>query len=127
MGQAPSLLYGWRDQYTAAAIGLACVLGGLVLELPGLATYSIALAVMAVVFMLCTFRMRARNVRMRVAIDNISQGLCIFDKRERMVVCNRRYMQLYNVPHEVVRQGRTLASLLACRAATGSFNRDPVQ
>lgn len=28
--------------------------------------------------------------RMRVAINNMSQGLCMFDGNERLVVCNQR-------------------------------------
>ena len=46
---------------------------------------------------------------MRVAINNMSQGLCMFDRNERLVVCNRRYMELYQLPDEVVKPGRTLA------------------
>jgi methyl-accepting chemotaxis protein len=72
-----------------------------------------------------TRRMRIDNMRMRVAINNMSQGLCMFDGNERLVVCNRRYMDLYQLPDEVVKPGRTLASLLEFRVANGSFSRDP--
>ena len=70
-------------------------------------------------------RMQVDNRRMRVAINNMSQGLCMFDGDERLVVCNRRYMELYQLPDEVVKAGRTLASLLEFRIANGSFSRDP--
>ena len=72
-----------------------------------------------------TRRMHVDNRRMRVAINNMSQGLCMFDRNERLVVCNRRYMELYQLPDEVVTPGRTLASLLEYRISTGSFSRDP--
>ena len=72
-----------------------------------------------------TQRMHVDNRRMRVAINNMSQGLCMFDRNERLVVCNRRYMELYQLPDEVVTPGRTLTSLLEYRIATGSFSRDP--
>jgi methyl-accepting chemotaxis protein len=49
----------------------------------------------------------------------------MFDRHERLVVCNRRYMDLYQLPDEVVKPGRTLASLLEFRVANGSFSRDP--
>src|SRR5450759_4465602 len=49
----------------------------------------------------------------------------MFDRNERLVVCNRRYMDLYQLPDEVVKPGRTLASLLEFRVANGSFSRDP--
>ena len=70
-------------------------------------------------------RMQVDNRRMRVAINNMSQGLCMFDADERLVVCNRRYMDLYQLPDEVVRPGRTLSSLLEFRIKNGSFARDP--
>ena len=72
-----------------------------------------------------TRRMQVDNTRMRVAINNMSQGLCMFDRNERLVVCNRRYMELYKLPDDVVKPGRTLASLLEFRIANGSFSRDP--
>ncbi|HEY1472573.1 MAG TPA: PAS-domain containing protein [Pseudolabrys sp.] len=70
-------------------------------------------------------RLQIENRRMRVAINNMSQGLCMFDGDERLVVCNRRYMELYQLPDEVVKPGRTLASLLEFRIANGSFSSDP--
>ena len=45
-----------------------------------------------------TRRMHVDNLRMRVAINNMSQGLCMFDRNERLVVCNRRYMEFTNSP-----------------------------
>ena len=72
-----------------------------------------------------TRQLQVDNTRMRIAINNMSQGLCMFDRNERLVICNRRYMDLYKLPEEVVKPGRTLASLLEFRTANGSFSRDP--
>jgi methyl-accepting chemotaxis protein len=72
-------------------------------------------------------RMQVNNTRMRVAINNMSQGLCMFDGSERLVVCNQRYKELYNLPDDAVRPGRTLAELLEFRIANGSFAREPNQ
>jgi methyl-accepting chemotaxis protein len=74
-----------------------------------------------------TRRMQIDNGRMRVAINNMSQSLCMFDADERLVVCNRRYMDLYQLPEDVVKPGRTLASLLEFRIKNGSFSRDPTE
>ena len=43
-------------------------------------------------------RRQVDNTRMRVAINNMSQGLCMFDRNERLVVCNRRYWICTNSP-----------------------------
>jgi methyl-accepting chemotaxis protein len=70
-------------------------------------------------------RLQLRNQRLRVALNNMSQALCMFDSHERLVVCNRRYMEMYALPAEVVKPGRTLLSLLEFRIANGTFSRDP--
>ena len=63
---------------------------------------------------------------MRVAINNMSQGLCMFDGNERLVICNQRYMEMYNLSGEIVKPGCTLQSLLEYRIHNGSFSRDPI-
>ena len=83
----------------------------------------IALIAMAVTLILRTQRLRAYNRRMRIALDNMSQGLCMFDRNERLVVCNSRYAEMYKLPHEVARSGTTLTGLLEYRIANGSFSR----
>src|SRR5581483_11354766 len=133
MADARDRLRMWRDHVMVALTGLLCLVGG-VIAIPAvwrdaspMLAGPFALGAMALILFMRTQGMRTRNLRLRVAIDNISQGLCMFDKHERLVVCNRRYMQLYNVPRDIVRQGRTLESLLAYRVTNGSFNKDPGQ
>jgi len=104
------------DRLLAAAPGLpAAAIGA------GLTT----LAAMLVTAIVITQRIRIDNTRMRVAINNMSQGLCMFDHSERLVVCNRRYQDLYQLPDDIVRPGRTLTGLLEFRRANGTFSRDP--
>ena len=56
----------------------------------------------AVAAPLLSRNLRLENQRMRGAINNMSQGLCMFDGNERLVVCNRRYMQMYNLSADIV-------------------------
>ena len=71
-------------------------------------------------------KLRLDNRRMKVAINNMSQGLCMFDGNERLVVCNRRYMEMYNLSADIVTPGSTLQSLLEYRIRNGTFSRDPL-
>jgi len=71
-------------------------------------------------------KMRLDNLRMRVAINNMSQGLCMFDGNERLVVCNQRYMEMYSLSADIVKPGCSLQSLLEYRIRNGSFSRDPI-
>src|SRR6185437_1859603 len=82
---------------------------------------------MLLIGIVLTRQIQQNNMRMRVAINNMSQGLCMFDDNERLVVCNQRYKDLYELPDFVVKPGSTLAGLLKFRISNGSFSRDPDQ
>ena len=69
-------------------------------------------------------RLLVQNARIRIALDNMSQGLCMFDRNERLVVCNTRYREMYNLPEDRVRIGSNLAELLEYRITLGTFAGD---
>jgi len=50
------------------------------------------------------------------AVDHMSQGLCMYDGSERLMLCNKRYIEMYGFSNEVVRPGRTLLEVLEYRA-----------
>ncbi|HEY7245918.1 MAG TPA: PAS-domain containing protein [Xanthobacteraceae bacterium] len=55
------------------------------------------------------------------AVDHMSQGLCMYDGNERLILCNKRYIEMYGLSSEVVRPGRTLLEVLEYRASLGSL------
>src|SRR5450631_3278938 len=61
------------------------------------------------------------------ALNNMSQGLLMFDSSDRLVVCNRRYLDMYGLSPDVVRPGGTLREIVEHRAATGSFCADDIE
>jgi diguanylate cyclase (GGDEF)-like protein len=61
------------------------------------------------------------------ALNNMSQGLLMFDSSSRLVVCNQRYIEMYGLSPEIVRPGCTLREIVEHRAATGSFSADDVE
>jgi chromosome segregation ATPase len=67
------------------------------------------------------------DARLAAALDMISLGFCVFDANERLVVCNAPYLKMYGLSPEVVRPGCDLQTLLAYRASTGTFDRDPAE
>lgn len=67
---------------------------------------------------------RRRNAQIRTALDNISQALCMFDRSERLAICNRRYAEMYRLPPHIARPGVTLIELLEYRIAQGSLSHD---
>ncbi|NYJ14568.1 diguanylate cyclase (GGDEF)-like protein/PAS domain S-box-containing protein [Rhizobium leguminosarum] len=40
-----------------------------------------------------------------VALENIGQGICMFDKDERLLLCNKRYLEIFKFPEGSVRPG----------------------
>lgn len=64
-----------------------------------------------------------QNARFDAALNNMSQGLCFFDESQRLIVCNRRYAQMYGVAPERVRPGVTLREVVDLRFEAGSCPR----
>ena len=62
----------------------------------------------------------AHNLRFESALNNMTQGLCFFDGEERLIVCNRRYLELYGLNAERVRPGVTLGEILDMRMEAGT-------
>jgi diguanylate cyclase (GGDEF)-like protein len=62
--------------------------------------------------------------RLDVAVNNMTQGLLMFDAAERIVICNQRYLEMYDLSSSVVKPGCSFRDLLAHRKETGSFKDD---
>jgi diguanylate cyclase (GGDEF)-like protein/PAS domain S-box-containing protein len=72
-------------------------------------------------------QIREQKLQLNTALDNMTQGLLMFDADARLVICNRRYLQMYNLPPEVVKPGCHLLTLLRLRKVNGTFALDPAQ
>ena len=68
---------------------------------------------------------REQRLRLDTALNQMSQGLCLFDRHARLVLCNDRYRQMYGLSSDVVKPGSTLRQILDHRTETGSFRDDP--
>ncbi|WP_207459720.1 EAL domain-containing protein [Azospirillum sp. SYSU D00513] len=64
--------------------------------------------------------------RFEAALDNMSQGLCMFDPGDRLIVCNRRYAELYGLPPALTAPGTGLADMVAHCGANGIGPADPL-
>ena len=115
------VLAGFAGGITAAVRGLSEIL------LIAILSACIAQVAMIVAGALVSRHMRQENKRMRTAIDNMAQGLCMFDSSERLVVCNTKYYQMYGLELSDVKPGSTLTEVLTKRVAKGTFSRDPQQ
>jgi diguanylate cyclase (GGDEF)-like protein/PAS domain S-box-containing protein len=71
-------------------------------------------------------KVREQERLFNTAVNNMSQGLVMFDAAERLLVCNRRYLEMYGLSPESVKPGCTLLDLLQHRIANGTFAHDPI-
>jgi PAS domain-containing protein len=88
-----------------------------VVAVAAIASFMVSLAAVAL------SRKIIRDRRLVIAVNNMTQGLVMFDAAERMVVCNDRYREMYNLSPEVVKPGCTLREVIRHRIETGSFRR----
>jgi diguanylate cyclase (GGDEF)-like protein/PAS domain S-box-containing protein len=70
------------------------------------------------------FELQAQNQRFDAALENMPHGLCMFDRNERLIVCNRRYGELYGLSPEQTKPGVTLAAILEAHVKTGVIPDD---
>src|SRR5262245_20812049 len=111
-------LQGIRAQSYTAALALFLALAG------------IGLAISILLFRqlsereLSATQVQTQNIRFNAALNNMSQGLCMFDADKRLVVCNERYARLYNLPAELVEPGTSHETIIEHRIASGLLGRD---
>src|SRR5437868_2522811 len=65
--------------------------------------------------------LRVRNFQFDTAINNMSQGLCFFDSDHRLIVCNDRFVEMYDIAPERVSPGMWLVEIVVLRFEAGSF------
>jgi diguanylate cyclase (GGDEF)-like protein/PAS domain S-box-containing protein len=53
-----------------------------------------------------------QRMQLNAAISNMSQGLCMFDKDQRLIVCNQQYADIYGMPDELKKPGTLLSAIL---------------
>ena len=63
-----------------------------------------------------------------VALNNMGRGLSMFDAEQRLIVCNRLYREIYELPPRLGKPGTPLADILRCHVKrhTGSDGREEV-
>jgi methyl-accepting chemotaxis protein len=76
------------------------------------------------IFALLWLRARRRNRHFALALNNMSQGLCMLDPKGRVILCNDRYVRMYGMSPAVVRPGATLRDIIEHRKAIGQFAGD---
>ncbi|MEH2555868.1 diguanylate cyclase (GGDEF)-like protein/PAS domain S-box-containing protein [Bradyrhizobium algeriense] len=69
-------------------------------------------------------RLSLEKQRLDTAVNNMTQGLLLFDAKQRLIICNKRYLEMYGLSADVVKPGCSFREVIAHRKETGSFVGD---
>jgi diguanylate cyclase (GGDEF)-like protein/PAS domain S-box-containing protein len=62
----------------------------------------------------------------RVALDSTAQGVCVYGADHRVVLFNRRYLELFDMSADIIRPGLSYRDVLEHSAARGNFTPDKI-
>ena len=101
---------GWslRERLLVAAVVVLAVIVGLLLRRHRLSDQKQA----------------AERRQLTVAVNNIPQGLVLYDASARIIICNQPYLDMFGLSSGMARPGCTIQRLIGHRKETGSFDGD---
>jgi diguanylate cyclase (GGDEF)-like protein len=71
-------------------------------------------------------RLMLEKQRLDTAVNNMTQGLTLFDQSSQLIVCNQRYIKMYGLSADLVKPGCSFRDLIAHRIEAGSLQIDDV-
>lgn len=66
--------------------------------------------------------LKQQNEWFNLALGSMTQGLCMFDGEQRLIVSNKRYARMYNLSPKLMKPGITLREILEHRIANGIYS-----
>ena len=103
-----------RLQFFAAALAVIVVIGMVFLIVRQLRSQHAA----------AQRKLSEKSQHLDTAINNMTQGLLLFDSSGRLVICNRQYIDMFGLSTDVVKPGCHLRDLIRYRQELGSFVGD---
>jgi PAS domain-containing protein len=67
------------------------------------------------------------NSRFEVALNNMGRGLSMFDAHACLIVCNKVYREIYQLPEELTRPGTTLAEIVRYHVKMETGHDEPAE
>jgi diguanylate cyclase (GGDEF)-like protein len=71
-----------------------------------------------------TSALEITNARFHASLENMPHALCMFDSDQRLIICNKRYAEMYNLVFEQTKPGTTLRDILNARVHAGCCPED---
>lgn len=64
--------------------------------------------------------LKTLNNRIDVALNNMTHGLCMFDAQQKLIVCNKTYIEMYDLPPALGEPGTFLQAIDDYRVSAGN-------
>ena len=90
----------------------------------GIANAALTVLGMSIVASLMDRRLREQSAQTITALNNMPQGLCMFDSTQRLIVCNKQYADMYGLSGEQTKPGTKLRAILEYRITQGNAPDD---
>jgi diguanylate cyclase (GGDEF)-like protein/PAS domain S-box-containing protein len=71
--------------------------------------------------------LQEQNERFDAALNNMTQGLCMFDRNARLLVYNQRFLEMYRLSPDTIRPGCSLDDFLQTLKSKNSLSGDAEQ
>ncbi len=91
------------------------------------ASTAVSILGMSLISAVADRRVEDKALLLNTALNNMTQGVVMFDAAGRLVVSNDQYTKMYCLPPDLVKPGCTIADLVYYRRKSGSLVRDPAQ
>ena len=69
-------------------------------------------------------RLGLQKQQLDTALNNMTQGLVLYDGSARIILCNRRYIDMYGLSTDIVKPGCHFRDLIQHRQDTGTYDGD---
>jgi diguanylate cyclase (GGDEF)-like protein/PAS domain S-box-containing protein len=69
-----------------------------------------------------TEEFREQNLRFDAAMQHMAQGLAMFDRDRKLIVCNDRYAEMYGLPSDLTTPGTPQRKILEHRVKSGAYS-----
>ncbi|MCK1554421.1 EAL domain-containing protein [Bradyrhizobium sp. 177] len=66
---------------------------------------------------------RRQSIQLDSTLNNLSQGVCMYDDHRRLILCNDRYTEMYHLPNELTRPGTALRQIFDHQLSHGPYPR----
>src|SRR6187431_2993771 len=109
-----------RSQFlNASIVAMACLSAGLTfVDVSDVLKTSALLVIIALAYLLAR-QFDFAVTQTTAALNNMPHGLCMFDSKKRLVLCNELYAEMYKLPPELTQPGTTHNALITHRISSG--------